>query len=480
MVNAGAMNILLVTAELSPWVRSTEAAETVAALAKTFRQLGNEVTVIAPHAPGYEAAGQLVARRLTPLTLDGDRDLAVFDSQLGSGARLVLLGLPVAVNGSSANGGGITSEVLEAAWLFAQGVAALVGERAAEGRGFDVVHCQDFSAGLVPLVLERFGESRPRVVMSVSDARLAGLVEGSTNGDGIGSDPRLFEGSSRSLLKPGILAADAVILPSETYAAAVKDPGIGGPLAACFGEIEPKIFGIFGGIDYARVNPATDPSLVSRYDAEDASAKSSSKAALLVERNWSLDGRPLLLVPGPLTLAAGADLVAAALSRLLPSPLCVLALSQGSDEPAVRAAFAAIAEQHPDQLALVDGSNPEILHRGFAAADLVLIASRYEPGGWRQLFAQRYGAAPIAHAVGGLVDSIVDADTKLQTGTGFLFDEASPEAVLAAIQRAVAGYVLPEWEAFRRRMMRLDLNWDRPARRLLQVYRQGGEPGPAA
>jgi starch synthase len=88
-----------------------------------------------------------------------------------------------------------------------------------------------------------------------------------------------------------------------------------------------------------------------------------------------------------------------------------------------------------------------------------------------QLYGQRYGALPVAHATGGLSDTIVDCDAALETGTGFLFDEPDVDAFLGAAQRAIAAHASPRWPALRRRVMRLDLGWDRPARRYDQIYR---------
>jgi starch synthase len=101
----------------------------------------------------------------------------------------------------------------------------------------------------------------------------------------------------------------------------------------------------------------------------------------------------------------------------------------------------------------------------------VLVPSRFEPCGLVQLYAQRYGALPVAHATGGLTDTIVDCDASLETGTGFLFDEPEPMELLGAAERAIAATVSPHWAALRRRVMRLDLGWDRPARRYDQIYR---------
>ena len=112
------------------------------------------------------------------------------------------------------------------------------------------------------------------------------------------------------------------------------------------------------------------------------------------------------------------------------------------------------------------------MHRIFAAADIVLVPSRYEPCGLVQLYAQRYGALPVARATGGLVDTIVDCDAKLETGTGLPLRRGDGEALLGADRaRARGAHCLPRWAALVRRVMRLDRGWERPARRYEQVYR---------
>ena len=116
-------------------------------------------------------------------------------------------------------------------------------------------------------------------------------------------------------------------------------------------------------------------------------------------------------------------------------------------------------------------ASESLVHRMFAAADVVLVPCRYEPCGLVQLYAQRYGALPVARATGGLVDTVVDCDAKLETGTGFLFEESTADALLGATERALAARTLPRWSALVRRVMRLDRGWERPARRYEQLYR---------
>ncbi len=125
-----------------------------------------------------------------------------------------------------------------------------------------------------------------------------------------------------------------------------------------------------------------------------------------------------------------------------------------------------------ERLAIEHSGDEALVRRASAAADLVLLPSRYEATATLARAAQRYGALPVARATGAHVDAIVDADAALETGTGFLFEEATPTALVGAVTRGLAAFASPRWSALRRRVMRLDLAWDRPARRYAQVYRQ--------
>jgi starch synthase len=231
------------------------------------------------------------------------------------------------------------------------------------------------------------------------------------------------------------------------------------------------LIGISNGIDYAYSNPATDAALVSRYDAEDPSNKGRCKAALLRELELPLElDRPLVAGIGPLTAQKGFDVVAGALEAILKNNLVLVLAGRGS-EP-ILARLEAGRAGFESSFALVQAPDDAFVHRLFGAADLILIPSRYEPCGSAQLYAQRYGSPPIVHATGGLKDTVIDCDAALETGTGFVFDELTARGLLGALGRALAACHSMQWGRLRRRVMRLDLGWDRPARRYLQVYRQ--------
>jgi len=127
--------------------------------------------------------------------------------------------------------------------------------------------------------------------------------------------------------------------------------------------------------------------------------------------------------------------------------------------------------RHPGRAAYTGFASEDLVHRIFAGGDVFVMPSRFEPCGLTQLYAQRYGTAPVVTATGGLRDTVRDASPDLATGTGFVFQDKSAEGLAMATRRAIAAMRLPGWDAFRRRLMLLGVSWARPARRYEQVYR---------
>lgn len=466
----------MVAAELGPYVRESPAADSIAALAKGLRQLGHDVTVALPRYPGFEASGLLVARRLTPLPLPGGGEVTVFDGQLSSGVGLVLFDAPVLYDRPGVYGEGSKDypDNAKRFGLLCQAAAALVRQRAGQGQAFDVLHLHDWPAALVPVALRRTPGPGVPSVLTIHDATRQGSFAGKElEALGVPRELNTPEGvklgTRINALKGGVVFADAITTVSPGYAREIQTEERAGALAPLLAD--KSLIGICDGIDYAVYNPATDPALVSRYDAEDTTNKGRSKSALLGELELEVEvDRPLVAAVGELSKPAGFDLVASALPTILKNDISVVVAGQGQATLAKRLASA--KSRHADRYAFLEHPDEALVHRIYAAADIVLVPSRHEPCGVSQLVAQRYGAAPVAHATGGIVDTVVDCDAHLETGSGFLFDEDTTQALSGALGRALAGCKVPAWGALRRRMMRLDLGWDRPARRYLQVFRQ--------
>jgi starch synthase len=273
-----------------------------------------------------------------------------------------------------------------------------------------------------------------------------------------------------NFMKGGLVATRKLTTVSPTYAAEIQTPAHGHGLEGVLATRSNDLLGITNGIDYATWNPATDAALVARYDAEDTANKGRCKTAVLRELGLPLASPgPLVLHIGRMVRQKGTDLCLEILPKLVFAGATVILVGDG--DPALVARATEAVEPFADQARFIHAAAEPLVHRLFAAADIVLVPSRFEPCGLVQLYGQRYGALPVARATGGLTDTIVDCDAALETGTGFLFREADPLDLLAATQRALAAYASPRWPALRRRAMRLDLGWDRPARRYEQVYR---------
>ncbi len=476
------MDILFVASELAPMIKVGGLADVVAALSKALRLLGHKVTIALPRHANIEQAGVLVARRLTPLTLQqpgGKLDITVLDGRLGSGVELVLLDVPgfhdrkeiYGENGEDYPDNG------RRFGLFARAVVELVAQRGATGQPFDVVHAHDWPGAMALYLLRQGGEAlaRTRGVLTIHNVAHQGLFPRSVLAD-LGLDEAHFHPDAVefyggvSFLKAGVLAADAITTVSATYAREILTPEHGERMDGVLRSRKARLTGIVNGVDYAVWNPMTDPALVARYDAEDVGNKGRSKSELCMELGIEINPeRPLLVSLGRVVHQKGSDILAAAIPRLLKDDVSLVVA--GAGDVALMTRLGEALAKAKGQGAYLGAVSESLTHKLLAAADALILPSRYEPCGLVQLYAQRYGSAPIACRTGGFIDTIVDCDAALETGTGFLFDEPSVDSLVGAVQRAVGAMRSPAWANLRRRMMRLDLGWDRPARRYTQVYR---------
>ncbi|MCU0691502.1 MAG: glycogen/starch synthase [Polyangiaceae bacterium] len=273
-----------------------------------------------------------------------------------------------------------------------------------------------------------------------------------------------------NILKAGIGFADAITTVSDTYALEITTAAQGRGLEGVLVAHASKLTGIVNGVDYSVWNPATDPAIPCRFDAEDPSNKGRCKTALLKELALDMaPARPLAVFCGRLVEQKGIDILLDALPKLMCHDLSLALAGDGDNAIAERIERA--CSDYPGRLAFVRAAAEPVVHRMLAAADLIIVPSRFEPCGVVQQYGQRYGAIPVAHATGGLIDTVVDCDAALEAGTGFLFDEPSPRGIPGGVQRALAAYASPRWHQLRRRVMRRDLGWDRSAHRYAQIYR---------
>jgi len=262
----------------------------------------------------------------------------------------------------------------------------------------------------------------------------------------------------------------------------IGEPAAGGELATAQEMIERghglegvleersgDLYGVVNGIDYEQWNPAKDPALVRPYSADEPEGKTVCREALRRELGLDEGPGPLVTMVTRLAWQKGLDLALESLPGMLEAG-CRVALL-GSGEAPLEEAWMEAAARNPGEVAVRIGYDSELASRMYAGGDCFLMPSRYEPCGLAQLIALRYGAIPVVRRTGGLADTVREFDATRPTGTGFLFDAYTPEALGQAVSRAV------DPERWRRRRRRAPRSWAaRWASR--RSPRRGRAPGP--
>ncbi len=276
-----------------------------------------------------------------------------------------------------------------------------------------------------------------------------------------------------SFMKAGLNYADHVTTVSPTYAREIATPDQGFGLHGVIQSRIATVTGILNGVDREVWNPATDTALAQRYDAADLAGKAQCKRHLQQQSGLAENpGALLIAVVSRLTAQKGLDLLLDALPAMLGRG--VQLVLQGTGEASLEAAFRNVAALHPRQVAVRIGYDEQSAHAMIAAADAVLMPSRFEPCGLTQLYALRYGSVPIVRRVGGLADTVVDASElaiEEQRATGFSFEHATPSALDEAVRRAELMFAQsPRWTALMQRAMAADFSWSGAARQYGELY----------
>jgi len=462
------MMILMVAAEFSPYIEAGPTAFIVAELSRALVQLGHEVSVVVPKYPGFEERGLLVARRLSPLDLPGGETATIFDGQLGSGVKLVLVDAPQYFERPQVYGEAGTDypDSAERFGFFAQAVAAFVRQRQQQGSSFDVVHAYEWPGALAMLQLKAAPGAPPCLLLTGGLERAGNFPASAAPKLQL---PPQFNtpfsaqmGGELCLLKAGVMQADAVTVPAPSVLVDFADESRHGALAVAFAERASVTTGILPGLDYAVYNPATDPELASRFDGQHLAAKGTCRSALMRQLGLEIEqARPLFLV----ILEPGVQHDVRELCvDLLRNEINLVVVGSDLDDTS------SLPESVQRNCAVVSWRDSAFERKLYAAADFAVFTDNYPIDGLSIRKAQRYAAVPIARAAGAALDAIVDCDAQLETGTGFLFESMAQLA--ATVQRAISAYRSDGWPRLPRRVALLDLSWDRVAQRFQKLYRQ--------
>jgi starch synthase len=344
----------------------------------------------------------------------------------------------------------------------------------------DVVHAHDWQAGLAPAYLALQGAPRPATVMTVHNLAYQGQFPPSALGE-LRLPPEAWSlhgveyYGGVGFLKAGLFYADRITTVSPTYAREIQEPAMGMGLAGLLRGRGRDLRGILNGIDERVWDPMTDPHLPAPYSAHDLAGKLLCKTGLQERLGLAVDpDLPVFGVISRLTHQKGLDLLLEAAPDLVARGAQLALL--GTGEPGIEAGFRAVAAARPGAVACVLGYDEALAHLIQGGADAILVPSRFEPCGLTQLCGLRYGTLPVVARVGGLADTVVDAnEAALMDGvaTGFQFAPVTAEALRQALHRALD--LVPDrplWQAMQRRAMTREVGWARSAARYLEVYRE--------
>ena len=473
---SAATRVLFVTSECAPWVKTGGLGDVAAALPAALRAAGADVRVLMPAYRGVSAQARLGS--LLAHTDYGD----IREAWLPSGVPVLLLDAPDLFD----RPGGPYQDPAGRDWpdnvrrfgALSRVAAMLATEDSPLAFRPQVLHCNDWQTALAPAWLRFLGSTAAAALMTVHNLAFQGLFPASSVAE-LGLPAASFQPDGLefygqlSFLKAGLYYADAITTVSPRYASEIQQQPLGFGLEGLLAARSNVLQGIVNGIDTEVWDPATDPLIAARYDAKHLKNKAGNKIALQERLGLALDAAiPLLGLVGRLTEQKGIDLLIAAAPRLLALPVQIVVLGQG--DPVLEAQLRALAGDHKRQMAVQTGFDEGLAHLVEAGADLFLMPSRFEPCGLNQMYSQRYGTPPVAHATGGLSDTISNyVGLATADASGFLFLEPTVDAFVEAISRGLVQYAKPRvWSRIQRSGMRRDFSWNVSAARYLELYHQ--------
>jgi starch synthase len=466
------MDVLFLSSEVAPWSKTGGLGDVAGALPKALALRGHRVRVVTPlyadvDRRPLEAWG-------SPLTLEfpfGAIEVRAH-RQRATGVEVMFIDVPSFFGRERLYG-----YPDDARRFTLLSMAAL---SFAQRDGFDaqVVHANDWPTALVLLALRTgFAHTplgRARKVFTIHNLAYQGVFP-KKELDALGLPWSTFtpEGvefyDQLSFMKAALVSADVITTVSPTYAKEIQTSRFGVGLEGLLAHRSRSLHGILNGIDTEVWNPATDVYLPVPFTSAELAGRAKCRSELIA--SCRIDppqaGLPLFGFIGRMANQKGADLLQAALPKLLEQGASAIVL--GSGEPAIEQAWRALEARYPRRLALRIGFDESLAHRIEAGSDFFVMPSKFEPCGLNQMYSLRYGAVPIVHAVGGLKDTVTDFSQR--DGTGVVFEQPAADALLKALLRAVDLFrAEAKYREVQRRGMQRDFSWDDAARQYEQLY----------
>lgn len=475
------MKILIASPEAVPYVKTGGLADVAGALCKEYRKMKQEACIILPlykrikeSQSSLKDTGMKIKVPVGDRSIEGrifsDQSLNYFIECDEFFDRQELYGTPE----------GDYADNASRFVFFSKGIL-----ETCKALNFkpDIIHCNDWQTGLVPLYLKTIYKAdkyfkKTATILTIHNIGYQGLFPASempkTNLGWELFNPEGIEFYGKvNFLKAGIISANVLNTVSNTYAKEIllKEYSFG--LDGVLRTREKDLYGVINGIDYEEWDPSRDEILPAHYSRNDLSGKAICKRELIRSLFKSDDPKaermPLIGMVGRLSEQKGLDLVIQAIPELLSFGVKFAILGKGDE--AFHRMFSEVAGKYKDKVSVTIGFDDTLAHMIYAGSDFFLMPSKYEPCGLGQLISQRYGSIPIARKTGGLLDTIQDYEPLTLKGTGFLFSDYTPSAMIDTIKRAFCVYT--DRDKMNKMIvegMKMDFSWKRSAQRYIELY----------
>ncbi|HEY9009920.1 MAG TPA: glycogen synthase GlgA [Devosia sp.] len=472
------MEVLSVASEVYPLIKTGGLADVTGALPGALAPFGVSMRTLIPGYPSV--TGRLENARVVAELPDYFGGFARLLAGRAAGLDLIVLDAPHLYDRAGNPYLGPDGKDWPDNW---QRFAALSFAAYELGRGLvdgyhpQILHCHDWQAGLVPAYVAFNAPTRVKTVLTIHNIAFQGIF-----GWEIFNELRLdFRAANEaaieyfgniSYLKAGLQVADALTTVSPTYAHEIRTGSYGMGLEGLLQSRANVLHGILNGIDIDAWDPQVDVALPEGYTAGTTEKRAQNREALCQRFGIDNTAGPLFSVVSRLTWQKGMDMLVESVDALVAMGGKLVVL--GSGDPALENGLKGASARHPGKVGVIIGYNEELSHLVQGGADVMMVPSRFEPCGLTQLYGLRYGCVPLVARVGGLADTIIDAnEAAVEAGvaTGIVFAPATTEALIEAIRRTVALYGREKvWRKMQRRGMKSDVSWEASAEKYADLY----------
>lgn len=478
------LSVLLVSAEVAPFAKVGGLADVAGALPKALNARGHDVRIAMPAYAMIENDPRWKIEPLfefdVPINPHWTERAYVKQAILSPNVTVYLIGAGRWFT-EATESKKIYQPGAEPYIFFSRAVAEFIDQFSGEWTP-QVVHCNDWHTGLLPVylrVLDRPVFKGIATVFTVHNLAYQGVFEPEVT-EWAGLPWGLFNYEQVeffgkfNFMKGGLTFSDMVNTVSPTYAKEIQTPEFGERLDGLLQHMfdQGRLEGIVNGIDYDEWNPETDKFLVKPFSAKKPDGKWVNKEALQTACGWQPNKETAVIgLVSRLADQKGLDLIKGCLAKILRLPVQFVLLGAGDQE--YERFFTNLHRRHREKVHVTIGFNNEWAHKIYAGADMFLMPSRFEPCGLGQMISLRYGTIPIVRQTGGLADTITEFNPKTNTGNGFVFSDYTTSALYSTVERAVNTFAdTARWQKLVTRAMAEDFSWNQSADLYAAFYQE--------